>query len=37
METANNTYRLEQGDKEFIFVASIVGNVVRLKCQNSSN
>jgi hypothetical protein len=35
METANNTYRLEQGDKEFIFVASIIGNALRLKCHNS--
>ena len=37
METANNTYRLEQGDKEFIFSASIIGNVLRMTCQNSSS
>ena len=37
METANNTYRLEQGDKEFIFSASIIGNVLRMTCKNSSS
>jgi hypothetical protein len=37
METANNTYRLEQGDKEYILSASIVGNLLRMTCQNSSN
>ena len=37
METANNTYRLEQGDQEYILSASIVGNLLRMTCQNSSN
>ena len=37
METANNIYRLEQGDNNYILTASIIGNQLRLVCQNSSN
>ena len=37
METANNTYKLEQGDNEYIFSASIVANKLRMTCQNSSD
>ena len=37
MEGANNTYRLEQGGQEYIFSAGIVGNKLRMTCQNSSN
>ena len=36
-EGANNTYRLEQGGQEYIFSAGIVGNKLRMTCQNSSN
>ena len=37
METANNTYKLEQGDNEYIFSASIIANKLRMTCQNSSD
>ena len=37
METDINTYRLNQGKKEYIFTTSIIGNKIKLACKNSSN
>jgi len=37
METSTNSYRLNQGKKEFIFSTSIIGNKIRLSCQNTNN
>ena len=37
MESKINTYRLNQGNKEYIFITSIIENKLRMKCQNSSN
>ena len=36
METNINSYKLDQEDKEYIFSTSIVGNKLRMTCQNSS-
>ena len=37
METTINIYRLNQGNKEFIFRTSIIGNKLKMACKNSSN
>ena len=37
METHINTYRLNQGNKEYILNISMVGESIRITCQNSSN
>ena len=37
METHINTYRLNQGNKEYILNISMVGESIRIACQNSSN
>ena len=37
MEASTNSYRLNQGKKEFIFSTSIIGNKIRLSCQNTNN
>ena len=37
METDINTYRLNQGKKEYIFTTSIIGNKIKMACKNSSN
>ena len=37
METNSNSYRLDQGDKIYIFQTSIVGNMFRMSCQNSDD
>ena len=37
MESNTNTYRLDQGNKEYIFTTSIIGNQLKMTCHNSSN
>ena len=37
METHINTYRLNQGNKEYILNISMVGESIRIACQNTSN
>jgi len=37
METHTNSYKLEQGNKLFIFSISIIGNSLRMSCQNTSS
>ena len=37
MESNINTYRLNQGKKEYIFTTSVVGDQLRMSCKNSSN
>ena len=37
METSTNSYRLNQGKKEYIFSTSIVGNKIRISCQNTND
>ena len=37
MESHINSYKLDQEDKEYIFSTSIVGNKLRMACQNSSS
>ena len=37
METSINTYRLNQGNQEYIFTTSIIGNKIKLACKNSSD
>jgi len=37
METSTNSYKLNQGKKEFIFSTSIIGNKIRISCQNTNN
>ena len=37
METSTNSYRLNQGKKEFIFSTSIIGNKIRISCQNTND
>ena len=37
METSTNSYRLNQGKKEFILSTSIIGNKIRISCQNTNN
>ena len=37
MESTINIYRLNQGNKEFIFKTSIIGNKLKMACKNSSN
>ena len=37
MESNINSYKLDQEDKEYIFSTSIVGNKLRMACQNSSS
>ena len=36
MEEHINSYKLEQNNKEYIFSTSIVGNKMRMSCQNSN-
>jgi hypothetical protein len=37
METSTNSYKLNQGKKEYIFSTSIVGNKIRISCQNTND
>ena len=37
MESNISTYKLEQGGKEYYFSTSIVGDLLRLSCKDSSN
>ena len=37
MESNINSYKLDQEDNEYIFSTSIVGNKLRMSCQNSSS
>ena len=37
MESNISTYKLEQNGKEYIFTTSIVGDLLRLSCKNSSS
>ena len=37
METSTNSYQLNQGKKEYIFSTSIVGNKIRISCQNTND
>ena len=37
METSTNSYRLNQGKKEFILSTSIIGNKIRISCQNTND
>ena len=37
VESNINSYKLDQEDKEYIFSTSIVGNKLRMACQNSSS
>ena len=37
METSTNSYRLNQGKKEYIFSTSIIGNKIRISCQNTND
>ena len=37
METNINTYRLNQGNKDYILTTSIIGNQLKIKCHNSSD
>ena len=37
METSTNSYKLNQGKKEYIFSTSIIGNKIRISCQNTND
>ena len=37
METNTNTYRLNQGNKDYILTTSIIGNQLKMACHNSSD
>ena len=37
METNINTYKLNQGNKEYILTISTVGGLIRITCRNSKN
>ena len=37
METHINSYRLNQGNKEYILTISIVGESIRIACRNTSS
>ena len=37
METHTNTYKLNQGNKEYILTTSTVGELIRITCKNSNN